>query len=75
MILLLFLYDPLYTSSYDLESDYPCSGLKDDNSPTPHLIANPLMFDIHIHIMSLSSDQLSSIFHFHEEYQINLYLN
>jgi len=38
MILLLFLYDPLYASSHDLESDYPWSGLKDDNSPTPDLI-------------------------------------
>ena len=35
MILLLFLYDPLYASSHDLESDYPWSGLKDENSPTP----------------------------------------
>jgi len=37
MILLFFLYDPLYTSSHDLESDYPLSGLKDDNSPTPEM--------------------------------------
>ena len=37
MILMLFLYDPLYTSSHDLESDYPWSGLKDENSPTPHI--------------------------------------
>ncbi len=37
MILMLFLYDPLYTSSHDLESDYPWCGLKDENSPTPHL--------------------------------------
>ncbi len=33
MILMLFLYDPLYTSSHDLESDYPWSGLKNENSP------------------------------------------
>jgi hypothetical protein len=39
MILLLFLYDLLYASSHDLESDYPWSGLKDDNSPTPELIS------------------------------------
>ncbi len=32
MILLLFLYDPLYASSHDLESDYSWSGLKDENS-------------------------------------------
>ncbi len=38
MILLLFLYDPLYASSHDLESDYPWSDLKDENSPTPDLI-------------------------------------
>ncbi len=37
MILMLFLYDPLYTSSHDLESDYPWSGFKDENSLTPHL--------------------------------------
>ncbi len=37
MILLLFLYDPLYASSHDLESDYPWSGLKGENSPTPEL--------------------------------------
>jgi len=38
MILLLFLYDPLYVSSHDLESDYPWSDLKDANSPIPDLI-------------------------------------
>jgi hypothetical protein len=38
MILLLFLYDPLYASSHGLESDYPWSGLKDENSPTPDII-------------------------------------
>ncbi len=27
MISLLFLYDPLFTSSHDLESDYPWSGI------------------------------------------------
>ena len=32
MILMLLLYDPLYASSHDLESDYPWSGLKDENS-------------------------------------------
>ena len=37
MISMLFLYDPLYTSSHDLESDYPWSDLKDENSPTPHI--------------------------------------
>ena len=37
MILLLFLYDTLYASSHDLESDYPLSGLKDENSPIPDL--------------------------------------
>ena len=37
MILLLFLYDPLYASSHDLESDYPWSGFKDENSPTPDI--------------------------------------
>jgi len=37
MILLLFLYDPLYASSHALESDYPWSGLKDENPPTPDL--------------------------------------
>ncbi len=37
MILLLFLYDPLYSSSHDLESDYPWSGLKYENSPTPEI--------------------------------------
>jgi hypothetical protein len=30
MILLLFLYDPLYTSSHDLESDYPWSSFEID---------------------------------------------
>ena len=38
MILMLFLYDPLYTSSHALESDYPWSGHKDENSPRPKLI-------------------------------------
>ena len=37
MILQLFLYDPLYASSHVLESDYPWSGLKDENSPIPQL--------------------------------------
>ena len=37
MILMLFLYDPLYASSHDLESDYPWSGIKDENSPTSEL--------------------------------------
>ena len=37
MILLLFLYDPLYASSHDLESDYPWSGLKYENYPIPHI--------------------------------------
>jgi hypothetical protein len=37
MILLLFLYDPLYVSSHDLESDYPWSGIKNENSPTSDL--------------------------------------
>jgi len=37
MILLLFFYDPLYASSHDLESDYPLSGLKEENSPIPEL--------------------------------------
>jgi len=37
MLLLLFLYDPLYASSHDLESDYPLSGLKDENPPTSEL--------------------------------------
>ena len=37
MILLLFLYDPLYASSHDLESDYPWSDLKDENSQTSEL--------------------------------------
>jgi len=32
---MLFLYDPLYASSHDLESDYPWSGLKNKNSPIP----------------------------------------
>ena len=34
MISQLFLYDPLYASSHVLESDYPWSGLQDENSPT-----------------------------------------
>ena len=38
MILLLFLYDPLYVSSHDLESDYPWSGLIYENSPTPDML-------------------------------------
>ncbi len=38
MILMLFLYDPLYASSHDLESDYPWSGLKDEYPPTPEVI-------------------------------------
>ncbi len=38
MISLLFLYDPLYASSHDLESDYPWSGLNDENSPAPKII-------------------------------------
>ncbi len=48
MILLLFLYDPFYASSHDLESDYPWSGLKDENSPTPELIisAEPIFSDL-----------------------------
>ncbi len=37
MISLLFLYDPLNASSHDFESDYPWSGLKDENSQTPEL--------------------------------------
>ena len=37
MTLLPFLYDPLYSSSHALESDYPWSGIKDENSPTAEL--------------------------------------
>ena len=37
IILLLFIYDPLYASSHDLESDYPWSGLNNENSPTPEI--------------------------------------
>jgi len=37
MILMLFLYELLYTSSHALESDYPLSGLNDENSPIPQL--------------------------------------
>jgi hypothetical protein len=40
MILLLFLYDSLYANSHDLESDYPFSGLIDENFPTPDFIIN-----------------------------------
>ncbi len=43
MILLLFLYDPLYSSSHELESDYLWSGLKDENAPTLDYL-NALMF-------------------------------
>ena len=45
MILMLLLYDPLYTSSHDLESDYPWSGLKYENSPTPQFIITYLFFN------------------------------
>ncbi len=38
MIPLLFLYDPLYASSHDLESDYPRIGLKDENYPTFQIV-------------------------------------
>ncbi len=37
MILMLFLYNPFYASSHDLESDYSWSGIKKENSPTPVL--------------------------------------
>ena len=43
MILLLCLYDPLYASSHDLESDYPWSSLEDENSPTPELFFNKIV--------------------------------
>ena len=43
MISMLFLYDPLYASSHDLESDYPWSDHKDENSPTPEIIMHVIV--------------------------------
>ncbi len=40
-------------SSHDLESDYPWSGLKDENSPTPELTIIALWTKIRILTLAL----------------------
>ena len=56
MILMLFLYDPLYASSHDLESDYPWSGLKDEN----YTISDIIKLGLRSTLTCLSEHQYSA---------------